>query len=130
VRRRQFLASAACTGTVVTSGCAAMLRPPVSVESVKTTVESKINIHIFISLSKNKDFDIVNKKLEFKLVKDEERVAFGSYKEEIIGTSFSENKSFLIVGVDGEIPIQPDDYTAFGRISGQEWVEAQYVDSI
>lgn len=68
--------------------------------------------------------------MECKLEKDGERIAFGSYKEEIIGTSFSENKSFLIVGVDGELPIQSDDYTAFGRISGQEWVEAQYVDSI
>ena len=130
MRRRQFLSSAVCTSAVVTSGCAALLRPPVSVESVVTTVENKMNIHTVVNIRKNKDFDKVNKLIEVKVMKDEERIAFESYKEEISGTSFSENKSFLVVGVDGELPIQSDDYTAFGRISEQEWVEAQHVDSI
>ncbi|MEZ3145206.1 hypothetical protein [Halobaculum sp. MBLA0143] len=130
MRRREFLRSAACTSTVVTSGCAALARPPISVESVKTTVEDKMNIHVLVTISNNKEFNIVEKRLQARITKDEERIAFESYKEDIIGTSFSENKSFLIVGVDGELPIQPDDYTAFGRIRGQEWVKAQHVDSI
>jgi|GEM_PF-2191333 len=89
-----------------------------------------MNVHVLVSVSKDREFDTVEKRIQVKILKDEERVAFESYRERIIGTSFSEKKSFLIVGVDGELPIQRDDYTAFGRISGEEWVRAEYTDSI
>lgn len=89
-----------------------------------------MNIHTLVTVSKNRDFSSIEKRLHVKVERDGERIAFSSYEKRFTGASFAQTQSFLIVGVDGDFPIRPDDYTAFGRIEGQEWVRAQHVDSI
>jgi hypothetical protein len=104
----------------------------VSVESVQTTItgEAGTTVLTVVTLQLDEGADGYTTPVEMKIEQNGERVAYSWVKEDITTSLAEFVTSFPVVEVDGSVPIQPDQYEAFGRIEGGEWREAEQVDSV
>jgi hypothetical protein len=132
MRRRELFATVGSVSLTTLGGCTALRDPPVTVESVQTTVtgESGTTVLTVVELSLESGVDSHTTPVEMKIERGGERVAYGWVKETVFTDVVNMHTDFPVVEIDASVPIRPDEYDAFGRIEGKDWMEATHVKSI